>query len=115
MKSKGFNITENLLLAIVGLGGAFTIATPSALAKPPTVEINPNRINTEVLRNTPIIRRDIRIITPRIKICGYRSEKQCKEWLKKLREIQEVRTIKKPEPQPDPSPIRIAPNLIKTQ
>ncbi|MEL6460234.1 MAG: hypothetical protein AAFQ91_18595 [Cyanobacteria bacterium J06621_15] len=110
MKFNSFNITKNLLLAIVGLGSTFSIATPSTLAEPPTVQINP-----EVLRDTPIIRRDIRIITPHRKICGYRSERQCKEWLKRLREIQEVRTIKKPEPQPDPSPIRIAPNLIKTQ
>ena len=79
-------------------------------ARTPTVQINP-----KVLRDTPIIHRDIKIIRTSKKICGYRSERQCKEWLKRLREIQEVRTIKKPEPQPDPSPIWIAPNLIKTQ
>lgn len=108
MKSKNFNMTKNLLLALVGFGSAFTITTPSALAEPPTVQINP-----EVLRDTPIIRRDIRIITPHRKICGYRSERQCKEWLKRLRQVQPIEIP--PKPQPDPSPIRIAPNLIKTQ
>ena len=108
MKSKSFNITKNLLLAIVGLGSTYSIATPSTLAEPPTVQINP-----EVLRDTPIIRRDIRIITPHRKICGYRSERQCKEWLKKLRQVQPIKIP--PQPQPDPFPIRVAPNQIKTQ
>ena len=81
MKSKCFNITKNLLLALVGFCCTFTITTPSALAEPPAVQINP-----EVLQDTPIIHRDIKIIPPPKKICGYRSEKQCEEWLKILRE-----------------------------
>lgn len=111
MKSKSFNITKNLLLAIVGLGSAFTIATPSTLAEPPTVEVNQNRVNPEVLRDTPIIRRDIRIINQYRKICGYRSEKQCKEWLKKLRQAQPIEIP----PRPQPDPFRVIPNPIKTR
>lgn len=85
LKFKSFNTTKNLLLALIGLGSAFIIATPSTLAEPPVVEIDPNRVNPEVLRDTPIIHRDIRVTPRDKKICGYRSERQCKEWLKKLR------------------------------
>ncbi|MEO1433657.1 MAG: hypothetical protein AAFV71_32275 [Cyanobacteria bacterium J06633_8] len=108
MKFKSFNTTKNLLLALVGFCCTFTIATPSTLAQTTTVQINP-----EVLRDTPIIRRDIRIINQYRKICGYRSERQCKEWLKKLRQVQPIKIP--PQPQPDPFPIRVAPNRIKTQ
>ena len=111
MKFNSFNITKNLLLTIVGLGSAFTIATPSTLAKPPTVEINQNRVNPKVLRDTSIIRRDIRIINQYRKICGYRSEKQCKEWLKKLRQAQPIEIP----PKPQPVRFRVIPNRIKTQ
>ena len=108
MKIKSFNITKNLLLALVGLGSAFTIGTPSTLAQTPTVQINP-----EVLRDTPIIHRDIKIIRPSKKICGYRSERQCKEWLKRLRQAQPIEIP--PRPQPDPFPIRVIPNQVKTR
>ncbi len=107
MKFSHFSIASHLLLMLIGTVTASAIAVPSVLAEPGQIQTKPIEITPETLRDDVIFRQDQRI-------CGSRSQRQCKEWLEKIRAAQEVRGIRIPQPQPDPSPelIRIPPNEI---
>lgn len=109
MKFSNFSICNRLFFLLAGIVPVIAIATPSVLADPGKIqqlEAIP-RIKPEILHDAAIFHQNQ-------KICGSRSQSECKKWLEKIRSVQKLRGIIIPLPQPDPSPelIRISPNQI---